>query len=939
MYSFAKAFLFILLLTVTTTARSQQFGGNPPSIKWKQINTDTVRVIFPDGLQKLAMDIASISHQLGTTQSTLGNRLRKISIVLQNQTTTSNGYVGLGPYRSEFYLTPMQNSFELGSLPWHQQLALHEYRHVQQFNNFRKGISSLFYVLAGELGVSFANNTALPNWFWEGDAVYQETLKSRQGRGRLPHFYNGYRSLWASGKKYSWMKLRNGSLRDYIPDHYQLGYLLSAYGREKYGDDIWAKVTNDAVRFKGLFYPFQTAIKKHTGKSYEQFRQEAMDYFRVQQDNSTDIASAWASSKKHFAQNTEYPQWVDDNHIVVIRSSYKRIPTFYLQDINSGDLKKIRARDISTDNYFSYRNNKIVYSAYDVDVRWGWRDYGELRMLDIVSGEQRSITQNSKYFAPDISEDGKKIVAVQVLPGGYSSLHILDTDSGNVIKEIPAKAGYFYTFPKFYGDNKIVSAIRNDKGEMSVGLVDENSGDIDWLLPFSMNTIGFPNVKGDTILISASNGDRDQLFAIINKKIFRVNNGHNTHTGTYQGALGNNKIAWVDFTAVGYLVSRKDINSETFVEIGVEELAKNLSEFGISSLRSKSEASVVPQGKEFAITKYSKAHRLFKIHSWIPNISDPDYMISVISENVLNTQQSEIYFNYNTNEKSKKFGFAGAYGAWYPWLRLGAAYTKDRSFTYAGNLVQFDEWEARGGLLVPFNLTEGRFYNSMSVGTDYVYAKPQYRGTYKDTFDSRGYGYINSYINFSSQVQRARQHIYPRFAQTVRLDFKKAITSLSGNQILANGQFYFPGLHLNHNLVVNLAVHRRDTMRNIIFTNSFPFSRGYTERNYHQMYKLGFNYHLPLVYPDWGFGSIVYFLRLRGNAFFDLTRVKDYSASRQLLTRDFNSYGAELFFDTRWWNQHPVTFGVRYSRLLNGELQGLGPNQFEFILPVNLIGR
>jgi len=154
MYSSPKTLLLFCLLAVVINSSAQQFGGNPPSLKWKQINTDTVRVIFPDGLQKLANEIAAISHQLGATQSTLGKKVRKINIVMQNQTTISNAYVGLGPYRSEFYMTPQQNSFELGSLPWYQQLVLHEYRHVQQYNNFRKGISGLFYILAGELGVS-----------------------------------------------------------------------------------------------------------------------------------------------------------------------------------------------------------------------------------------------------------------------------------------------------------------------------------------------------------------------------------------------------------------------------------------------------------------------------------------------------------------------------------------------------------------------------------------------------------------------------------------------------------------------------------------------------------------------------------------------------------------------------------------------------------------
>ena len=192
-------FLFVLVLTSTVNGFSQQFGGNPPSLKWNQINTDTVRVIFPVGEQKKANEIAGIVQSLARNKpNALGKGFKKISIVLQNQSTVSNAYVGLGPWRSEFLLMPEQNSFELGSIPWHKTLSLHEYRHVHQFNNFRKGLSQLFYILAGEYGLSFANSTAIPNWFWEGDAVYQETFMSGQGRGRQPFFFNGYRSLWLS---------------------------------------------------------------------------------------------------------------------------------------------------------------------------------------------------------------------------------------------------------------------------------------------------------------------------------------------------------------------------------------------------------------------------------------------------------------------------------------------------------------------------------------------------------------------------------------------------------------------------------------------------------------------------------------------------------------------------------------------------------------------
>ena len=308
-----KKFLLYPALIISLSINAQQFGGNPPSIKWKQINTDTVRIIFPFGLEEHAAQVANISEALSrTTIHSIGRRIRKINIVLQNQTTISNGYVALGPYRSEFHLTPQLNSFELGSLPWIQSLAIHEYRHIQQYNNFRKGFASAFYFAFGEEGQALANALTIPDWFFEGDAVYQETEVSHQGRGRMPYFFNGYRSLWSAGKNYSYMKLRNGSLRDYVPDHYPLGYMFVAYGRERYGEELWKKVAEDAAGWKGLFYPFQKALKKYSGKNFNNFRTEAFTSYK------NNIQSR-INSSPHFVADQEYPYWIDSNSIVYMR--------------------------------------------------------------------------------------------------------------------------------------------------------------------------------------------------------------------------------------------------------------------------------------------------------------------------------------------------------------------------------------------------------------------------------------------------------------------------------------------------------------------------------------------------------------------------------------------------------------------------------------------
>jgi hypothetical protein len=100
------------------------------------------------------------------------------------------------------------------------------------------------------------------------------------------------------------------------------------------------------------------------------------------------------------------------------------------------------------------------------------------------------------------------------------------------------------------------------------------------------------------------------------------------------------------------------------------------------------------------------------------------------------------------------------------------------------------------------------------------------------------------------------------------------------------------------------------------------------------MWRVGANYHFPLLYPDFGLANIIYLMRIRANAFYDYTRGKSLRTGRTL---DFRTAGGEMFFDTKFWNQQPITFGIRYSRLLDPEFRGITQvNNWELILPINL---
>ncbi len=49
------------------------------------------------------------------------------------------------------------------------------------------------------------------------------------------------------------------------------------------------------------------------------------------------------------------------------------------------------------------------------------------------------------------------------------------------------------------------------------------------------------------------------------------------------------------------------------------------------------------------------------------------------------------------------------------------------------------------------------------------------------------------------------------------------------------------------------------------------------------------------------------------------------------------SVGTELLFDTKWWNQLPISLGVRYSYLLDERFAGTKRHVFEFVVPIDLI--
>lgn len=944
--------LFIAcLLTFSLSLFGQRFGGNPPSVKWKQVNTDTARIIFPEGLDSQARRVASIVHYLAANPGrfgdsaslALGNKLKKINIVLQNQTVIANGYVGLGPYRSEFYLTPDPNNFDQGSIPWNDQLALHEYRHVQQFNNFNTGLSSVMRVLFGEEGYALAINASVPDWFYEGDAVYNETILTQQGRGRLPLFLNAYPSLWRAKKNYSWMKLRNGSLKDYVPSHYHLGYLLVNYGREKYGLDFWSKVTQDAAAFKGLFYPFQKAIKKYAGVDYKTFYTDAFAWYRKIEEargaQTTSPARYIRPVDRRVLTNYMFPYHISEDSLLYLKIANNKRPAFFIKD-KEGE-HRLRAKDISIDEQFSYRNGKIVYAAYESDPRWGWKDYSVIKVLDISSKHQKTIARKTKYFTPDISPSGKRVAAVELSATGKSEIHILDVNDGALITALKSSDINVFSDPKFIDDNSLVCAVRLQDGKSALAIATIETGAIERLTVPSFNAVGFPNVSNGTVFFTASYQGNDDVYAIrlSDRKMFKITNGP---LGNYFVNAASGKIAWSAFTAEGYQVQQVDEKSIQQVPVTDELVEKMSNVFPVS--HSGASANILPgiTQRDFAVSKYSKGTRLLNFHSWRPYYEDPVFTFSLYGENVLNTMQTEVYYLYNQNDRTNAVGASAVYSALFPWISVGTEYTFDLQQRLGNGLYQWSQLDTRVGLVLPLSWVKNRTFRSFSASSYYVLRNEFAKGLFKDSIGNSSFSYLSHNVSWSQQVQSAVQHIFPRFGYSVTLGHRHPLTQYEGYQFFAGASLYLPGALPTHHLVLTGGFQQRDTSR-ALFSSRLATARGYED--YYRttagsrLWRLSGNYHFPLFYPEWGFGNILYLQRFRGNVFYDVQRL--YSNDKRF-TADLRSFGAELYVDTKWWNQYELTFGIRISHLMDDDpLAGnaSGSNVYEFILPVSIFPR
>ena len=405
----ASLLIALCFLPLALSAQYFTTGTDPSSVKWERLKSEHFRVIYPDGMDSTSSYIINAFEQnYSIATKGLESKPGKWPVILHNRNTVSNALTPYAPRRIEFFSTPPQDIY---AQPWFDQLVLHEFRHSVQYGSVNRGFSKGLYYVFGQQITAGILGLFAPLWFVEGDAVVQETVMSQSGRGRSPSFEKGLRAQFLEKGIYSYDKAYNGSFRDYIPDWYELGYLMVGYTRIKYGMDAWSPVMERVGKYPFMVVPFSTALHKQTGKGKSRLYDEIADSLKLSWERQaleityTPYERISPSPGKDYTQYSE-AVFITDSLILVDKTSIDDINRYMEVDFRGNERVLVTPGAGSLDDALSITNGMVCWAEQEQDPRWSLQNYTVIRTYDTSSGQRKQRTFRSKYFAPILSDDG-----------------------------------------------------------------------------------------------------------------------------------------------------------------------------------------------------------------------------------------------------------------------------------------------------------------------------------------------------------------------------------------------------------------------------------------------------------------------------------------------------------------------------------------------------
>lgn len=862
-------------------------GQAPASVKWMQINTDNFQIIYSRGFYKEANRAANIlEYMYEQIGADFNRKPKKVSVLLYNQSTLSNGFVVWAPKRAEWVTTPPLDGY---AQDWLEQLALHEYRHVVQIDNLEQGFTKVLKIIFGEMAVG-AVTGFLPFWFLEGDATLSETAFSSTGRGRQSDFSLDLRALeLEKEQRYSYDQSYLGSYKYFIPDYYKYGYQMVTYGKLKYESAFWKNTLDHVARRPFTVAPFYFGLKKNAESSKVNLYNDTFDSLKVIWNNN--INAVYDSNTLNFftPENNYftsylYPQQTDKG-IFAVKTGIDDITRFVLISDSTEKIIKTPGRYYNTP--VSVSNKYIAWEETIQDKRWQKRSYSVIKLFDRRNGKEITLTRKTRYFNPVLSPDNNKIACIEIDQYNHFYIVILSVGDGSVLKKIAFREGVNINGLTWLNGTQLVIISLDAQGK-NLEKIDLESGKIEILFRSGLINIAHPVAVGDNILFTRDTEIARNIY-IYSLKDSSVNRITNTKYGSdypsFDTSTGN--VIYSLYTISGYKPVKINLRQAERIPVsGIETYkhpwAESLSQKATINLQ-ESDLQI----RQFDSSKYRRFFHAINIHSWAPfyfDISDfASYEpiiypgVTVLSQNKLSTVTSSIsyYYTGSTHYFKPKITFEGLFPVFEIDALLSsnpAAISSDPDIPGPEEIRNYYRFNVRS--YIPLNFSRNKYSRFFQPGIEYSHWNGYYL---QDSTYHLGFDYLEFSLYGSHMLKKSHRDLYPRFGQTLYLMVNQSLRNPASfsAKTLAILNLYFPGIVNHHSTRLYLA-HEKNENKTFILQPQASLPRGYysNSNRYIDIISGKAEYTFPFLYPDWSMGPIVYIKRFHASLFCDAAAIK-----------------------------------------------------------------
>jgi len=728
-------------------------------------------------------------------------------------------------------------------------------------------------------------------------------------------------------------------------------------------------------------FAFSNAIKKESGLYVtDLYKEMAKDLTKSWEEEVQSLQTSpyekLTKRKSKAYTDYRYPQILKDGSILTLKSGIGDIAQFVV--VRGGRESKIFIPGILNDaGMVSASGTTVVWSEYGFDPRWRVKSYSLIKAYDVVSKRYWTVTKNTRYSGAALSPDEKSIVTVESDNTYNTTLLVVDSENGNVIKKFNNPDNAFYSMARWSDDGRKIVALKTQNSKRSVVSIDYASKKETILIPESTENIGHPVLHGNYLFYNSPVTGIDNIFVydIEQSKKLQVTS---SKYGAYNPTISaDGKVMYYnEQSRDGFDVVSTQLNSASWKEIPVRE------KDDLSDVLSEQENRVtlfdtIPH-VNYQTKKYSSLSGLVNPYSWGAyfNTTFTQADIGLSSRNILSTTEIKAGYLYDIYERTGAWRVGVSYQGWFPIIDVNAMYGK-RSLN-EGDLRYLDivsgdtvvttenltfDWTEKNlevGLRLPLITTNSRYHGNFTVGnnvgiTQTVDFENSITGSgriitpqlpvywNRELVDNGNLLYNHFYISAYRLLKQSRRDINSKWGQTITLNGYGTPYGgdYEGQQFSFYSFLYFPGLFKHHSIwgywayqATKLELLNRNASTepyndngSYIFRNQIPLPRGTSVFRFEKFYSMSANYSLPVWYPDLALGPILNIQRFRGNAFVDYGFGT--SNFNTVFSETYVSIGAELKADInvfRFLQQFDI--GVRYSY----GLQPSSVSRFEFLI-------